>query len=63
MTGASACSATCDQYIDRLQIAGHTVVEDYDKQKYALQVELLRLQSHLVEGGTPCVGGCAGEAQ
>jgi polyphosphate kinase 2 len=71
------------EYIDRLQIAGHAVVEDYDddpilidpqgravdtwrenypydhrlpreiydEQKYALQVELLKLQSHTVEAG------------
>jgi polyphosphate kinase 2 (PPK2 family) len=71
------------EYIDRLQIAGHTVVEDYDddpllidpqgravdtwrenypyddrlprevydEEKYALQVELLKLQNHAVEAG------------
>ena len=71
------------EYIDRLQIAGHAVVEDYDddpllidpqgravdtwrenypyddrlprevydEQKYALQVELLKLQNHAVETG------------
>jgi polyphosphate kinase 2 len=71
------------EYIDRLQIAGHAVVEDYDddpilidpqgravdtwrenypydhrlhreiydEQKYALQVELLKLQNHAVEAG------------
>jgi polyphosphate kinase 2 (PPK2 family) len=71
------------EYIDRLQISGHAVVEDYDddpilidpqgravdtwrenypydqrlhreiydEQKYALQVELLKLQNHAVEAG------------
>jgi polyphosphate kinase 2 (PPK2 family) len=41
------------EYIDRLQIDGHRIDrDDYDEQKYLLQVELLKFQSWATETGS-----------